>query len=134
MKNIRLSLISLALCIGSIVSACHHGDQPAPAQNAQDTTIQNPKPQGIHTDTLGAGSWTVIINVQDSKASPYMGAIVTAPCTGWPSKTTDASGMVAFSGTGPCPCSHSPATVTTTKGCNIKVNVSCDTTIAICNQ
>jgi hypothetical protein len=81
-----------------------------------------------------AGDWSVIVMVEGSKGEPISGATVSVPCTGWPAKTTDATGEVAFSGDGSCPCSNSPAEVTTPKGCDDKFNVSCDTYTEICTE
>ena len=133
-KNTRSLLVIMALCIGSILSACHNNNQPAPEQSAQDTT-QHVKPESNAHDTVGASGWTVDIIVNNSKGAPYSGATVSAPCTGWPAKVTDATGHVQFSGSSPCPCAVAPATVTTPKGCNQKINVSCDSTYTVvCTQ
>jgi len=124
----------MAICIGSILSACHNNSQPAADQNTQDTTKQAKQEDKSH-HTVGSGGWEITVMVQNSKGEPYSGATVTAPCTGWPAKTTDAAGGVQFSGTGPCPCSVAQATITTPKGCNQKINVSCDSTYTVtCTQ
>jgi hypothetical protein len=133
-RNTRSLLVIMALCIGSILSACHNNNQPATEQSTRDT-IQHVKPESIAHDTVGVGNWQVNIVVMDSKGLPYSGATVAAPCTGWPAKTTDATGHVQFSGTSPCPCALAPATITTPKGCNQKINVSCDSTYTVtCTQ
>ena len=133
-RNTGSLLIALAFSIGSILSACHNNIQPAPEQNTQDTT-QHVKPESSSHDTIGVGGWQITVVVNDSKGGPYNGATVTAPCTGWPAKTTDATGKVQFSGTNTCPCATAPATITTPKGCNQKINVSCDSTYTVvCSQ
>jgi hypothetical protein len=124
----------MALSIGSILSACHNNNQPSPEQSTQDSTKQVKQEDKSH-HPVGAGNWDVIVLVQNSKGEPYSGATVSAPCTGWPAKTTDATGTVEFSGTGSCPCATAPATITTPKGCNQKINVSCDSTYTVtCTQ
>lgn len=133
-KNTRSLLIVMALCIGSILSACHNNSQPAAEQSTQDTT-QHAKPESSSHDTVGTGTWTVTILVEGSKGEPFSGATVSAPCTGWPAKTTDATGKAQFSGSGTCPCAAAQATVTTPKGCNQKINVSCDSMYTVvCTQ
>ena len=133
-RNTRSLLVIMALSIGSILSACHNNSQPAADQNTQDTTQQVKQEDKSH-HPVGTGTWTVNIMVNDSKGEPYSGATVDAPCTGWPAKVTDATGQVQFSGTGTCPCAVAPATITTPKGCNQKINVSCDSTYTVtCTQ
>ena len=113
-KNTRLSFILITLSAFALTfTACNNKQASSDAQNAQGTTkpqasqdtSQKSAPKDKNGVGAGTGSWTVGIIVNDQTQKPIAGATVSAPCTGWPSKTTNSSGQVQFSGTGSCPCS-----------------------------
>jgi hypothetical protein len=125
-----LTLILLnATTLAFAGSKNHNHKAPQPKYEGVDST-KHTKPQEKKGHD-GGSQWTVVMIVNDATAKPIPGATVSAPCTGQPSKTTDATGKVVFSGNAPCPCAESQATVTTTKGCNKNVNVSCGNTYTV---
>ena len=81
------------------------------------------QPQSIGSEILG-------IVVTDIKGNPKQGAYVTVPCAGI-AKYTDAHGIATWGPFSVCPCSQSPATVTTS-GCELSLKVSCGTTTVVC--
>ena len=135
MKRIAHLCLTLTFVLSSYFafsgSHLHHHKSPAPKSETEDSTSHhNLKDKKGHD---GGSTWTVAIIVTDQSTKPIYGATVSAPCTGWPSKTTDATGRVQFSGNAPCPCAESQATISTPKGCSVKINVSCDTAYtAVC--
>jgi hypothetical protein len=136
MKKSAPLIIAIAMIFFGLSSfASHHSHKgKAPAENnGQDSTKhhQNDK----HHGHLGGTTWNFMVVVTDQSSKPISGATVAAPCTGGPSKVTNASGVVQFSGNAPCPCSAGYVSVTTPKGCNTKTNVTCDSTFNVqCNQ
>ena len=134
-KNALLCLVLLCICAGHLVYGGKSKIRIAslPPQTQDSTHHHHPKDKD-HPH-LGGSGWTLAVIVGDLKGTPISGALVSAPCTGWPAKTTDITGKAQFSGTGTCPCSVSPASVTTNKGCDVKLNVSCDSTYTVsCSQ
>jgi hypothetical protein len=134
-SNLKFNYLLIALCTLCLTfTRCSNSPHAAPDQGAVDTTQKQNHTNDGHTGP-GTGGWTFTLIVRDAKAVPISGATVAAPCTGQPNRLTDITGTVQFSGTGSCTCSSSPATVTTTKGCDIKLNVSCDSTYNVtCDQ
>jgi len=106
----------------------HHRKAPAPKYEGEDTTKHSKPHEKKGHD--GGSQWTLALIVNDATAKPIPGATVSAPCTGQPSKITDTSGKVVFSGNAPCPCAESQASVTT-KDCTKYVNVSCSNTYTV---
>lgn len=124
-----LTLILLsATTLAFAGSKNHIRKTPAPSYEGMDSTNNNKPKEKKGGD--GGTTWTVTLFVNDATAKPITGATVSAPCTGQPSKTTDSTGKVVFSGNAPCPCAESQATVTT-KDCTKYVNVSCGNTYSV---
>jgi hypothetical protein len=63
---------------------------------------------------MAGGEWSVIIVVSDSKSSPIVNALVSAPCTGLANQYTNNTGTAEFDGTGVCPCANANVSVTVT--------------------
>ena len=100
--------------------------------NAQTLGVSSSSAQtdGFVVRPLG-GEWGVSILVTDIYSRPIPGALVNAPCTGQGSQYTNSTGHATFAGSGSCPCTQSPVTVTT-GACNKQVKVSCGTTLVMC--
>lgn len=129
-KFAPLCFALITLCIGlTAFAGTNHKTVSAPVAENQDSTKHHHKDK--HHPHVGGTSWTVMIYVGDLTGKPITGASVYAPCTGYPSKTTDAAGQVQFSGNSPCPCSAGVASISTPKGCNVKIAVSCDSTYSV---
>lgn len=133
-KNTLWQILLIAVLAGAMLTACQNNNQPAPAQTNADTT-GHVKTQTNTPDTLGGSGWSETFIIRDSKGEPISGALVSAPCTGQPARTSSSTGVVTFTGTAPCTCNASQATVTTNKGCNQKINITCDSTYTVtCTQ
>jgi hypothetical protein len=136
-KNTGLSFLLITLSALVLTFAACSNHPSSSAGNVSDTIQHQAGPDTLRQqatqDTVGSTGWSVIVIVNDQTQKPIAGATVSAPCTGWPSKTTNVSGQVQFSGTGSCPCSGASANVTTNKGCNVNTTIVCDgTATAVC--
>ena len=77
----------------------------------ESTTISTPEANPIR------GQLPVILTVLDAvDFEPVSGAVISAPCTGEASRTTNWTGTVVFQVRSGCHCNGGTATITTKKG------------------
>ena len=135
LASLCIVMIVFCTCYYSAFAGNKHKHIAAISTEGSDSTKHHPKDKKHPHPTVGGGTWAIAINVGDLTGKPISGATVTAPCTGFAAKTTNASGYVSFTGNAPCPCAEGQATISTNKGCSIKIAITCDSNYNVnCSQ
>ena len=129
-----LAMITLFISLTAF-SNKHHKTVPAPKYENQDSTKHHdPKDKKKHPN-VGGSLWSISVMVTDLTGKPLSNATVTLPCSGSSPKPTNSSGIAVFGGNAPCPCTEAKASVSTSKGCDQTITVSCDSSYTVtCNQ